>query len=73
MDNFSKQIYEAGINDGRAEGLAEGKAEGISEATIRFIKKTMLSDSCSVDQAMVKLHIPPEEQQYFKDLLAKEQ
>ena len=69
MDNFSKQIYEAGINDGRAEG----KAEGISEATIRFIKNTMLSDSCSVDQAMVKLHIPPEEHQYFKDLLAKEQ
>lgn len=23
MDNFSKQIYEAGINDGRAEGKAE--------------------------------------------------
>lgn len=23
MDNFSNQIYEAGINDGRAEGLAE--------------------------------------------------
>ena len=73
IDNFSKQIYEAGINDGRAEGLAEGKAVGISEATIRFIKNTMLSDSCSVDQAMVKLHIPPEEHQYFKDLLAKEQ
>lgn len=69
MDNFSKQIYEAGINDGRAEG----KAEGISEATIRFIKNTMLSDSCSVDQAIVKLHIPPEEHQYFKDLLAKKQ
>ena len=58
-------MIEAGIN--------EGKAEGISEATIRFIKNTMLSDSCSVDQAMVKLHIPPEELQYFKDLLAKEQ
>ena len=28
MDNFSKQIYEAGINDGRAEGKAEGLAEG---------------------------------------------
>ena len=69
MDNFSKQIYEAGINDGRVEG----KAVGISEATIRFIKNTMLSYSCSVDQAMVKLHIPPEEHQYFKDLLAKEQ
>ena len=58
-------MIEAGINDGRAEG--------ISEATIRFIKNTMLSDSCSVDQAMVKLHIPPEEHQYFKALLAKEQ
>lgn len=23
MDNFSKQIYEAGINDRRAEGKAE--------------------------------------------------
>ena len=23
MDNFSKQIYEAGINDGKAEGKAE--------------------------------------------------
>ena len=29
MDKFSKQIYEAGINDGRAEGKAEGKAESI--------------------------------------------
>ena len=54
-------------------GINEGKAVGISEATIRFIKNTMLSDSCSVDQAMVKLHIPSEEHQYFKDLLAKEQ
>ena len=62
---YQADMIEAGIN--------EGKAEGISEATIRFIKNTMLSDSCSVDQAMVKLHIPPEEHQYFKDLLAKEQ
>lgn len=23
MDNFSKQIYEAGINDGKAKGKAE--------------------------------------------------
>lgn len=29
MNNFSKQIYEAGINDGKAEGLAEGKAKYI--------------------------------------------
>ena len=47
MDNFSKQIYEAGINDGKAEGKAD-------------------------DQAMDILKTPPEEHQYFKDLLAKE-
>lgn len=68
MDNFSKQIYDAGINDGRKEG----KAEGILEATIRFIKSTMFNDNCSVDQAMEKLHIPAEDRQYFKDHLAKE-
>ena len=72
MDNFSKQIYDAGINDGRKEGKAEGKAEGILEATIRFIKSTMFNDNCSVDQAMEKLHIPAEDRQYFKDHLAKE-
>lgn len=32
MDNFSKQIYEAGIDDGRAEGKAEGLAEGKAES-----------------------------------------
>lgn len=72
MDNFSKQIYDAGINDGRKEGKAEGRAEGILEATIRFIKSTMFNDNCSVDQAMEKLHIPAEDRQYFKDHLAKE-
>ena len=32
MDNFSKQIYEAGINDGRAEGKAESIKAGIEKA-----------------------------------------
>ena len=65
MDNFSKQIYEAGINDGRAEGLAEGKAESI--------KNLMSTLNVSIDQAMDILKTPPEERQYFKYLLAKEQ
>ena len=65
MDHFSKQIYEAGINDGRAEGLAEGKAESI--------KNLMSTMNVSIDQAMDILKTPPEERQYFKDLLAKEQ
>ena len=46
MDNFSKQIYEAGINDGRAEGKAES------------IKNLMSTMNVSIDQAMdiLKLH-----------------
>ena len=68
MDNFSKQIYEAGINDGRAESKAEGLAEGKAES----IKNLMSAINVSIDQAMDILKTPPEERQYFKDLLAKE-
>lgn len=56
MDNFSKQIYEAGINDGKAEGKAES------------IKNLMSTINVSIDQAMDILKTPPEERQYFKDL-----
>ncbi len=49
MDNFSKQIYEAGINDGKAEGQAES------------IKNLMSTMNVSIDQAMDILKTPPEE------------
>ena len=73
MDNFSKQIYEAGINDGRAEGKAEGLAEGKAEGKAESIKNLMSTMNVSIDQAMDILKTPPEEHQYFKDLLAKKQ
>lgn len=53
------QIYEAGINDGKAEGKAES------------MKNLMSTMNVSIDQAMDILKTPPEERQYFKDLLAK--
>ena len=53
MDNFSKQIYEAGINEGKAES----------------IKNLMFTLNVSIDQAMDILKTPPEEHQYFKYLL----
>ena len=68
MDNFSKQIYEAGINYGKAKGKAEGLPEGKAES----IKNLMSTMNVSIDQAMDILKTPPEERQYFKDLLAKE-
>jgi len=61
MDNFSKQIYETGINDSKAKSKAES------------IKNLMSTMNVSIDQAMDILKTPPEERQYFKDLLAKEQ
>lgn len=60
MDNFSKQIYETGINDSKAKGKAES------------IKNLMSTMNVSIDQAMDILKTLPEERQYFKDLLAKE-
>ena len=60
MDNFSKQIYEAGINDGRSEGKAES------------IKNLMSTLNVSIYQAMDILKTPPEEHQYFKEMFAKE-
>ncbi len=54
MDNFSKQIYEAGIDDDRAEGKA------------KYIKNLTSTLNVSIDQAMDNLKTPPEERQYFK-------
>lgn len=63
MDNFSKQIYEAGINDGRAEGKAEGLAEGKAESIKNLMstmnvsiprdKSSTLIDECSCKYLML--------------------
>ena len=49
MDIFSKQIYEAGINNWKAKGKAES------------IKNLMSTLNVSIDQAMDILKTPPEE------------
>lgn len=49
MDNFSMQIYEAGINDDKAECKAES------------IKNLMSTMNVSIAQAMDILKTPPEE------------
>ena len=49
MDNFSKQIYEAGINDGKAKGKAEGLAEGKAEGKAESIKNLMSTLNVSID------------------------
>ena len=61
MVEFSKKLYDAAITAGGKGGKAES------------IKNLMSTMNVSIDQAMDILKTPPEEHQYFKDLLAKEQ
>ena len=56
MDNFSKQIYDAGK----------------IEATFNNLKALMSTMNVSLDKAMDMLKTPSEERQLLKDLLAKE-
>ena len=55
MDNFSKKLYDAGMNEGKLES----------------IKNLMSTLSCSIDKAMDMLKTPPEERQFYKDILSK--
>ena len=55
MDNFSKKLYDAGMNEGKFES----------------IKNLMSTLSCSIDKAMDMLKTPPEERQFYKDMLSK--
>lgn len=61
MVEFSKKLYDAAITAGGKGGKAES------------IKNLMSTMNVSIDQAMDILKTPPEEHQYFKDLLVKEQ
>ena len=55
MDDFSQKLYDAGINEGKFES----------------IKNLMSTLSCPIDKAMDMLKTPPEERQFYKDLLSK--
>lgn len=61
MVEFSKKLYDAAITAGGKGGKAES------------IKNLMSTMNVSIDQAMDILKTLPEERQYFKDILAKEQ
>ena len=66
-----KDLRNEAFYEGEAKGLAEGRAEGKSEGKFEAIKNLMSTLSCSIDKAMDMLKTPPEERQYFKDMLAK--
>ena len=59
--------YEMRMKDLRNEAFYEGEAKGKFEA----IKNLMSTLSCSIDRAMDMLKTPPEERQFYRDLLSK--
>ena len=71
MKDLRNEAFYEGEAKGLAEGEALGMAKGKSEGKFEAIKNLMSTLSCSIDKAMDMLKTPPEERQYFKDMLAK--
>ena len=62
-----KDLRNEAFYEGEAVGMAKGEAKGKFEA----IKNLMSTLSCSIDRAMDMLKTPPEERQFYRDLLSK--
>ena len=63
--------YEMRMKDLRNEAFYEGEVKGKAEGKCEAIKNLMSSLSCSIDKAMDMLKTPPEERQFYRDLLSK--
>ena len=63
--------YEMRMKDLRNEAFYEGIAKGKAEGKVEAIKNLMSTLSCSIDKAMDMLKTPPNERQFYKDLLSK--
>ena len=58
MDNFSKQIYDAGINDGRKAGKAEGLAEGEANEKLATVKRMLKRGKSSLTDIAEDTDLP---------------
>lgn len=67
MCNLSEGVERRGI----AKGIAKGKEQGHTEATLAYIKNLTETMGLSVQQAMVAMKVPEEEQTKYADLLAQ--
>ena len=63
--------YEMRMKDLRNEAFYDGEAKGKAEGKFEAIKNLMSTLSCSIDRAMDMLKMPPEERQFYKDMLSK--
>ena len=66
-----KDLRNEAFYEGEAVGMAKGEAKGKAEGKFEAIKNLMSTLSCSIDRAMDMLKTPPEERQFYRDLLSK--
>ena len=71
MKDLRNEAFYEGEAVGMAKGRAEGEAKGKTEGKFEAIKNLMSTLSCSIDRAMDMLKTPPEERQFYRDLLSK--
>ena len=71
MKDLRNEAFFEGEAKGRAEGEAVGMAKGEAKGKFEAIKNLMSTLSCSIDKAMDMLKTPPEERQFYRDLLSK--
>ena len=72
MTGDIKEIYEAGLMEGKTEGKAEGKAEALAEEQLKMTKRIqhlMVQLQKPAEEAMDLLGIPLEEQKIYKQHL----
>ena len=72
MTGDIKEIYEAGLMEGKTEGRAEGKAEALAEEKLKMAKRIrhlMTQLQKPAEEAMDLLGIPLEEQKIYKQHL----
>ena len=58
MDEFSKKLYDAGINDVRAKGRAEGRAEGETKEKFATVKRMLKRGKSSLTEIAEDTELP---------------
>lgn len=71
LKDLRNEAFYEGRAEGEAVGMAKGRAEGEAKGKFEAIKNLMSTLSCSIDKAMDMLKMPPEERQFYRDLLSK--
>ena len=63
LELFSERLH----REGRQEGMQEGMQEGIESEKLASLQKLIKNGGMSLEQAMMILEIPMEEQEFYKE------